>query len=319
MLDTTTVAALADRFALGAPLAGPARVARGFQGMVWRLDTETGSYAVKELYARLTEAEAEGDVAFQEAVLADASEVSLPRPIRTRDGAVLAEAGDDQFRVHGWADLLGPDKRLDAQVVGRAVGAIHRVRFAGDRPVHPWYTEPVGAERWRDLSDALPSTGAPFADAFAEVTPELIALEALLEEPRDLQTCHRDLFADNLLPGADGNVWVIDWENCGAEDPTHELAVVLTEFAAGDPARSRALWESYRDAGGTGRLRSRGSFTMVIAQFGHFFESSALTWLNPASSEEDRRRAVDRFDEGVTDAFTVDRMDEILDAVAGQR
>ena len=49
-----------------------------------------------------------------------------------------------------------------------------------------------------------------------------------------LQTCHRDLWADNVLPTADGGVCVIDWENSGPADPSQELGCVLFEFARGD-------------------------------------------------------------------------------------
>ena len=213
-------------------------------------------------------------------------------------------------------DLLPPDKELDPALVGAAVGAIHRVHMAATGPVHPWYVEPVGGARWASLRDALPAVGAPFADRFAAAVPDFLALEALFEEPRALQICHCDLFADNLLATPDGALCAIDWENCGAEDPGQELAVVVTEFAIGQPERCRALVEAYRDAGGTGRLLSRGSFTMVLAQFGHFFQSSALTWLDPASTEEDRQRAIARFEEVVDAMLTVEQIDEMLGAAS---
>ena len=56
-----------------------------------------------------------------------------------------------------------------------------------------------------------------------------------------IQTCHRDLWADNVLPTADGGVCVIDWENSGPADPSQELGCVLFEFARFDPGRVRAL------------------------------------------------------------------------------
>lgn len=290
-------------------------VARGEQGQVWRLDTEFGSYAVKESFEPQIEADAAADVSYQEAMLAG-SNVSMPHPIRTSSGSVLAVAGGRQVRVYEWIDLLPPDNGFDPIVVGETIAAIHRVRHEPARPVHPWYTAPVGASTWHDLSRSVTASRAPFADAFAAETPTLIALEGLLEPPGNLQNCHRDLFADNILPRAQGGVCVIDWENCGLEDPSHELGVVIFDFTVGDPGRSQQLHDAYADAGGPGRLTSRGAFSMLIAQFGHFHESAANEWLDPQSSLEDRDHAIGRFDELFSTPLTIDRIDEFLDTVA---
>jgi aminoglycoside phosphotransferase (APT) family kinase protein len=145
----------------------------------------------------------------------------------------------------------------------------------------------------------------------------LIALEALLEPRENLQNCHRDLFADNILPMAGGGICVIDWENCGLEEPSQELGVVVFDFTVGRPQRTRQLHDAYIDAGGTGRLTGRGSFSMLIAQFGHFFESAAKEWLDPESSDEDRDHAISRFDELFATPLTLACIDEFLDAVSG--
>ena len=291
-------------------------VARGEQGQVWRLDTEQGSYAVKESFEPQQEDEAAADVAFQEAVLAG-SNVSMPRPIRTASGSVLATVAGRGVRVYEWIDLLPTDTGFDAAVVGKTIAAIHRVRHEPGRPVHPWYTEPVGESTWHDLGRRATASKAPFADRFAEDVPNLIALEALLEPRRNLQNCHRDLFADNILPMDRGGLCVIDWENCGLEDPSQELGVVLFDFTVGRPQRTRQLHDAYIDAGGPGRLTGRGAFSMLIAQFGHFFESAAKEWLNPESSVEDREHAISRFDELFATPLTLERIDEFLDAVSG--
>ena len=190
------------------------------------------------------------------------------------------------------------------------------MRHEPARPVHPWYTDPVGASTWHDLSRRVTASGAPFADGFATDVSTLIALEALLEPRHSLQNCHRDLFADNILPMAQGGICVIDWENCGLEDPSQELGVVMFDFTVGRPGRSRQLHSAYIDAGGPGRLTGRGSFSMLIAQFGHFYESAAEEWLDPQSSADDRVHAIGRFEELFANPLTVNRIDELLDAVS---
>ncbi len=307
---------IAAAFGLGDAIGDLDPAARGEQGQVWRLDTEQGSYAVKESFEPQSETEAAADVAFQEAVLG-ASNVSMPRPIRTTSGSVLAMTARRQVRVYEWVDLLPTNTGFDAVVVGETVAAIHRVRHEPSRPVHPWYTDPVGASTWHDLSRRVTSSRAPFADGFAADVPMLIALEALLESPQDLQNCHRDLFADNILPMAQGGICVIDWENCGLEDPSQELGVVMFDFTVDNPERSRQLHDAYVEAGGPGRLTERSTFSMLIAQFGHFYESAAEEWLDPESSEEDKKHAIGRFDELFSSRLTLDRLDEFLDAVTG--
>jgi Ser/Thr protein kinase RdoA (MazF antagonist) len=305
---------VAAAFGFGTPIGDLTPVARGEQGTVWKLDTDRGSYAIKEPFEPQTEADARADVAFQEAVLAQ-SEVSMPHPIRTPAGSVLAAVAARQVRAYQWVDLLPSDTRSDPELVGRTVAGIHRVRYQPARPLHPWYVDPVGAPVWQELSRRISAANAPFADAFAAEIPQLIELESLLQPPRSLQNCHRDLFADNILPLAEGGICVIDWENCGLEDPSHELGVVMFDFTVGNPDRSSQLYGAYVDAGGSGRLFDRGDFSMLIAQFGHFYESAALEWLDPASSDEDRHHALGRFEELFRTPLTVDRIDELLDAV----
>jgi Ser/Thr protein kinase RdoA (MazF antagonist) len=306
---------VAAAFAIGRPTGDLTHVARGEQGTVWRLDTTQGSYAVKEPFVPVSESDAAVDVAYQEAVLSGAA-VSMPRPLRTSSGSVLAMGGNRLVRLYEWVDLQPAERGYDPGTVGQTVAAIHRVRHEPARPIHPWYIDPVGASVWHDLGRRASAARAPFADAFAQVIPTLVELETLLDPPRDLQNCHRDLFADNVLPMAQGGLCVIDWENCGLEDPSHELAVVMFDFSVGDPTRSSTLYDAYVDAGGPGRLAHRGAFSMLIAQFGHFFEGAAQEWLDPKASDEDRDHALSRFDELFRTPLTTSVIDQILDAVA---
>ncbi|MDQ3591992.1 MAG: aminoglycoside phosphotransferase family protein, partial [Actinomycetota bacterium] len=118
-------AELAGRFALGGnPKLSDGPVARGKQGVVWRLETADGPWAVKVPFDLCDEGDAHSATVFQEA--ARAAGVPTPRVRRSTDGCVLATIGDKQVRVHEWVDLLAPDPRLDPALVGAVVAAIHR-------------------------------------------------------------------------------------------------------------------------------------------------------------------------------------------------
>src|SRR5262249_56625616 len=123
--------------------------------------------------------------------------------------------------------------------------------------------------------------GAPFGGRLAGLRDELDALESWIEPPQVLQTCHRDLWADNVLPTPGGGVCVIDWENSGPADPSQELGCVLFEFARTDPGRARALTRAYRQAGGPATVNQRRHFSMLIAQLAHITELAATDSLQP--------------------------------------
>ena len=314
MLDGCDATAIADLFQLGddAQLAGP--VARGEVGQVWRLTTRLGAWAVKEPFERPSDEEVDDDASFQDAALAHG--VPLPRVVRTSAGNVIADIGASTVRVYEWVDLMQRDARLDPTAVGRVVASIHGVGYVGRNPVDPWYTDPVGADAWDDLIGRLAAAGAGFAASLSEQRDELVALEGLLEWPANLQTCHRDLFADNLLRTPSGSLCVIDWENSGHADPSQELGLVLFEFSCGDMSRARALYESYIDAGGPGRVTGPGTFSMVIAQLAHIGEISCRRWLDPARAAEQQHNT-DRVDEFLTQPITRRMIDDFVAALSG--
>lgn len=307
---------LAERFALG----GAARlsdvpVARGKQGLIWRLDTADGRWAVKVPFGQISEDEVRAATEFQEA--AYACGVPTPRVRRTTEGRVLADFTGTQARVYEWVDLLPPDTDLDPVAVGAVVAAIHRVPAASSLSLpDPWYHEPVGADRWDQLIGQLLEAGAPFAARLASLRDELVALEFWIEPPEILQTCHRDLWADNVLPAANGGVYVIDWENSGPADPSHELGCVLFEFARDDPGRARALAEAYRQAGGPAHVNRHGHFSMLIAQLGHIAEIAARDWLQPNARSPERADSAAWIAEVLDEPHTRELLEGIIRAAA---
>jgi Ser/Thr protein kinase RdoA (MazF antagonist) len=309
-------AEVARRFSLG----GAARlsdgpVARGKQGLVWRLDTADGRWAVKVLFDQSTEDEVRWSAAFQEA--ACAAGVPAPRVRRTTEGCVFAALESTQVRVYEWVDLRGPDPQLDPGRVGAVVAAIHHVRATDPSPLDPWYHAPIGAERWDQLAGQLLEAGAPFARQLAGLRDELVALEAWIEPPEMIQTCHRDLWADNVLPMADGGVCVIDWEDSGPADPSQELGCVLFEFARADPGRARALTAAYQEAGGPATVNRRGHFSMLIAQLGHITETAATDWIEPNPRSPERRDSAAWIGEVLDQPHTRELLETILAAAAG--
>jgi Ser/Thr protein kinase RdoA (MazF antagonist) len=308
-------AELADRFGLGgAPKLSDGPVARGRQGEVWRLETADGRWAVKVPFHESGEDRVRASTQFQEA--ACATGVPAPSVRRATDGCVFARVGGRQVRVYEWVDLKEPDPGLDPVLVGAAVAAIHRVCVPADGPLDPWYAAPVGGSGWDRLVDRLREAGAPFAGRLAALRNELVALESWLQPPMTLQTCHRDLWADNVLPTAQGGVCVIDWENSGPADPDQELACVLFEFGRSDPGRARALMSAYAAAGGPATVARPGHFSMLIAQLGHIAQIAATDWLEPNVRNPDRASAAAWIGEILDDPHTREVLGALLDVVS---
>jgi Ser/Thr protein kinase RdoA (MazF antagonist) len=280
-LDQRDVPAILDAFdlgSLGRLSDGP--VASGRLGSIWRLDTEPGSWAIKQVgdaTAAELAAVLEG-AAFQEA--AHAAGLPAPAVCRTRTGSLIAELTEVRVRLDGWIDMREPDTNLDPVAVGRLVAGLHAVSFTGSVGLDPWYSEPIGAARWSELVVALRGGGAPFVGELDALVPEFVALEAYLGGlPRDLRTCHRDLWADNVRVAAAGGLCVFDFDNAGLADPSQELAAVLVEYAGSDPARARAISTAYAEAGGPGRVDGPTDFAMPIAQLAHIVEEGCRRWL----------------------------------------
>jgi hypothetical protein len=300
---------ISDRFCLGdgAVLSGP--VARGEQGQVWRLTSTSGAWAVKEIFEPPSEDESREAGTFQES--ACAAGVDAPPVVRTCDGALLAKLDLAVVRVYGWVEVQELARDLDPGLVGRLLAAIHQVVLPPSLPVHPWYTEPVGADRWDQLVRACRVESAPFAPALAALRDELVALETLLTEPENLQVCHRDLWAENIRAKPSGGLCVFDWENSGAADPDQELAGVLFEFGRHASGQARELCAAYIKAGGPGRVRSPADFSMTIAQLGHIGERACRLWLEGV----ERERIYGTVQEFVADPLTGDVIDRLLEEV----
>jgi Ser/Thr protein kinase RdoA (MazF antagonist) len=314
MLSDADAARLATAFDLGAPRSLHGPVARGVIGQVWRLETERGAWAVKEWFEPPDMEELAEGVAFQDAAMA--AGVPAPPVVRTSNGHWAIEVHGAPVRVQAWVDLRERDPWLEPAAVGRLIATLHRVPFEGAQPVHEWYTEPIGAARWDALITTSRVAGAPFAERFSARRDALVTLDEIVEPPGRARTCHRDLWSDNLRSTIDGDLCVIDWENCGLADPSMELAVVVWEFGRTDRERARALYRAYVDAGGPGRVRQRSDFSMLVAQLGHIGAQACTDWLD-ATSEDDRAFAASWFGEFVDEPHTVAQIEMLLDAVTG--
>lgn len=312
-------APITDAYGLGRPIGLPVYSARGELGRIWRLETSSGIWAVKELFHPTDEAEAKSDVAFQEAAIA--AGVPMPRPIVGRDGHVVSEIGPADrrmtVRVYSWIDLAGRGERAPAAAAAAILGRLHALAFPDDRPIDPWFTTAVEPARWVDVLAMADDQAAPFAATLARLVPEIAAGAPIIAEGRHSPSirCHLDFNPENVLIDTAGRTVVVDWENSGPAAAEQELASGVAEFVP-DPRSTRAFLRAYASAGGPATLRDRSSFAMALAFQGNLVELYARNAFDPAAMDEGRARAAHWIGDIAAGAFTTARIDAWLTAAA---
>jgi Ser/Thr protein kinase RdoA (MazF antagonist) len=241
--------------------------------------------------------------------------VSTPEPLSAAQGGAVARIGGEHVLAYSWVDLADPDTGLDPAKVGELLARLHGVRHPLPRQaVHWWFQEPVGRTEWQAVLKATRAAGAPYADRLAELLPHLVEVESILTPMPPVQTCHLDLWADNVRRTPEGGLCVIDFDNCGPGDPSRELAMVLCEFGRGDVGRWRQLVESYEGAGGPGRVRGRHDLALTVATLHHIGHRHLTMWLGARDSES-RARSLAGVEEFLDQPLLLPHVDRLVDAV----
>ena len=304
---------VADAFGLGRATSLSDPVARGELGQIRRLETDHGTFAVKqELEGCLVE-EAETSTGYHR-VCWEAG-IPTPEPLRAMTGGFTAQVGDGQVRAYAWAELSDPDPTLDPASVGTLVARLHQVRHPWPTSkVDPWFEAPIGRTGWKGLLEASRAAGAPYADRLTELLPALLEIEEMLTPMRPVQTCHLDLWADNLRR-SEGRPFVIDFDNAGPGDPSREIAMVILEFGRGDAGRQRMLYDAYLDENGPGRVRCRADLGLAVAQLHHIGHRHLTMWI-AGSDPETTARSLGGIDEFLCEPVLLPDVDALLDALA---
>lgn len=235
------------------------RIHGGFANRMYRLDTDQGSFAVKELNLadRRWTYQVQDVFRFERAAF-DAG-IPMPEPI----------AADHDTLVHRWveADVV-PEAPVSAQYafeVGEIFARIHALDVAW--PQAP--AEEPTSHDWPELAERAAATGQPWAD---ELTTRVKTFQAIAdfvgscERPGPVVLTHRDIQPWNLL-ARQGRPVLLDWELSGMLDLSGELGSTALSLAKGPgfdgikPEIFRTVLDGYVACGGT--LPAAGSSWFV--------------------------------------------------------
>lgn len=274
---------IADAFGLG-PIRSIQYAAEGMMARIWRLETASGSYAVKEfdgadryeLSTKLEYSAGLADAAARAGVLA-------PRTFRSRAGGLVHRlAGDAPIfvSVSTWIDGRPCDVRRDAADaapwLGETVAILERLPDpAGAPALDPWLqrlltTVPADTQ-WRTALEQARRRERPWASFFASRMDQFIELGSTVPGPDDGDATflHTDLQPKNVLVTPAGFA-LLDWDDAGLCSRKRMLARILTEWLTRGGVDEGAIADfmrAYRSRGGSAEIRDLGDFGYAVAAF----------------------------------------------------
>lgn len=233
---------------LGTPAGPMVRVHGGFANRMYRLDTDQGSFAVKELNLADRRRTYHAQDVFRFERAAFAAGIPMPEPI----------SAGDQTLVHRWVEGQrvpeAPVSAAFAFQIGEILARIHRLDVR-------WTQEPgedPTSRDWPAIAERAVATGQPWADEFASHVETFLAIAEFVdtcERPGPYVLTHKDIQPWNLL-ARDGRPVVLDWELSGWLDVSGELGSTALSLAKGpgfdhiEPAIFRAVLDGYVAGGG---------------------------------------------------------------------
>ncbi|MFB6722961.1 phosphotransferase family protein [Kribbella sp. NPDC056345] len=234
---------------LGAQIGPMVRIHGGFANKLYRLDTDQGSFAVKELNLVDNRWTYPVDDVFRFEQAAFAAGIPMPEPISVSDDTL----------VHRWVEgEKVPEEPVPASYafeIGEILARIHALDVE-------WTHEPIDEPTpydWPELAARAAATGQPWAGELASYVDTFLAIAHFVEtceRPGPVVLTHRDIQPWNLL-ARDGRPVVLDWELSGMLDLSSELGSTALSLAKGpgfddiQPAIFRAVLDGYVAGGGT--------------------------------------------------------------------
>jgi thiamine kinase-like enzyme len=259
------VAMLCDALGLGAPHGELSGVAGGFHHRMWRLETDRGVYAVKQLGADIDVTDP--DVLTHYNVTEMISEAFAANGVSaihalSRRSIYLQIIENVGYLVYPWTEAVALErKNLSEQhaiKIAQMLAKMHRANIhvadLKDIPVeyHP-EEKIIALTRWATASHARDCQElATHLPMFLDISARRDAARQVLRKNRVVS--HGDLDQKNVLWSSSEEPILIDWESARRLNPTYEAVLIALDWSGITSAFEPVLFEkfiaAYKQAGG---------------------------------------------------------------------
>jgi len=221
------------RLGFGAITAGPEKVAGGLLHKMWRVETASGVYAVKQLNPEIMKRPNIEHIYILSEMIASAYAADgIPAiPAIKHEGCPLHQCGADMVMVYDWFDgapvAVGSVERGRSFRIGAMLASLHKYQpeISG---LEPPLFKGFGEDHWQNLRQQANQKRPPWMSDFEPAFADIISLSAQYHQAAgalrdELVISHRDMDQKNILWTADDSPAIIDWEAAGLTNPAMEL------------------------------------------------------------------------------------------------
>jgi len=289
-------------------------VTGGLTHQMWRLETDRGDFAVKEINIDPggTWQAPWIERAFTLECAAFDAGVPMPRPVpAVATGLCLAEVArrngsSATARVHAWVEGEGLHHTVyPADVAAHVAGVIATIH-AMHMPAGETLSDALrvgGDEHWQALAERVERSDIEWRWELRGLLHTVRDLEAYVDASRHdtspLILSHRDADQKNWMKTASAELLLVDWDAAGRVHPRHEVAGLALRWAGvglGEPDWKvvRAWIRGYREAGGKLDSIQPGDLGEFVSVAIWWFEYNVRRALGErARDEADRRLGMD--------------------------
>jgi thiamine kinase-like enzyme len=264
-MNQTHLKHVSQHFKLGTPIQAPTRVHGGLLHIMWRLDTDKGSYAIKQLSKDidLKNEQVIKNYELSEKIASRFSALGIPAvPAIENTGQYLFMIDGTGFLVYPWVNASALDQHAvsehHALKIATILAKMHRLNVDEPEIIQPeFYTHTN--QKILELLDKAENFNCPFAtDLRNNQNNILIANEACHNAMPTLHShiivSHGDLDQKNVLWNRDNNPILIDWESARKINPTYDIINTAFYWSGITSNFDKDLFfkmiEAYQKAGG---------------------------------------------------------------------
>lgn len=256
---------LCNHFNLENQKKNPERVYGGLLHIMWRLNTEKGSFAIKQLSKDidLTDHRVIKNYELSERIASRFVELGIPAVCAIeKSNKYLYIIDDTGFLVYPWVDAKALDKDLvsmpQALKVARIISKMHCIELKFEAMEEPEFDVHAN-DKLVALANMAKKKNLLFASALMESLTMILEMNknyhnAIVTLKDHTVFSHGDLDPKNVLWDKSQNPILIDWESARKLNPTYEMVNAALDWSGITTKIDKILFakmiSTYKEAGG---------------------------------------------------------------------